>query len=182
MTKRKEVRNYSNEVPKLCAYCDEEFLGYRAHAKYCSDTCRYAWQHRNACERIKLRRKEYQKKWGTENWQQKRDYHIKRVYGLSAEQYQELLEKQQHSCGVCGRHETKFSRKLAVDHDHVTGEIYGLLCRECNHTLIGRQRSPDLFLRAAEYLRQGKGLFVPNIKKKRRKKKKCLKIIQTNKK
>lgn len=170
MSKRKETRHYSKDIPKFCIFCDEEFLGYRNNAKYCSDTCRYAWTARNHSEKQKKRRQEYQKKWGTLNWQRRRDYMIEYTYGITAEQYEELLEKQHYSCGVCGRHETEFSRKLAIDHDHGTGEIYGLLCRECNHTLIGKQRSPDLFLKAAKYLKKGIGLFVPAQRKLKRKK------------
>lgn len=171
----------SRNFPKVCDYCFEDFIGYRPSNRFCCNACRHAWAHRNASEKTIERKRINHAKWSSENWQHKRDYHIKRVYGLDAEQYQELLEKQCHSCGVCGRHETEFSRKLAVDHDHVTGEIFGLLCRECNHTLIGKQRSPDLFLKAAEYLKEGTGLVVPIKIKKKRKKRKC-KIIKIAKK
>lgn len=170
MTKRKETRHYSKDIPKFCAYCDEEFLGYRPNAKYCSDTCRSAWQARNQSEKTKIRRQEYQKKWGTLNWQRRRDYMIEYTYGISPEQYQELLEAQNYSCAVCGRHETEFSRKLAIDHDHGTNEIFGLLCRDCNHRVIGKHRDPNIFLKAAEYLKKGSGLFIPPKQKKRKKK------------
>lgn len=161
MLKRK---NY----PKDCAYCSKHFQGYRKNSKYCSDTCRYAWTARNQSEKSKLRRQEYQKKWGTDNWLHKRNYMIKYTYGITPEQYQQLLEKQNYSCAVCGKHETDFARKLAIDHDHQTNEIFGLLCQTCNHTLIGKHRNPELFLKAAEYLRQGTGWIVPDRKKKKR--------------
>lgn len=171
MTKRKEHRHYSKDIPKKCVYCFDDFLAYRASSKYCSDTCRYAWTGRNQSEKAKERRKNYQKKWGTENWVKRRNYMIEYTYGVTPEQYQELLEKQNYSCATCGKHETEFGRKLAIDHDHKTGEIFGLLCQYCNHRLIGKHRDPRIFEAAARYLEKGTGLFVPIRKKKRKKRK-----------
>ena|SRR5258708_4616249 len=171
MTKRKEHRYYSKDIPKKCVYCNEDFLAYRPNSKYCSDTCRYAWQARNQSEKSREHKKTYQKKWGTENWLRKRNYMIAYTYGITPEQYQELLEKQNYSCAICGKHETEFGHKLAIDHDHQTLEIYGLLCRTCNHTLIGKYRDPAIFHKAAEYLSKGTGWTVPPKVKKKRKKK-----------
>lgn len=91
------------------------------------------------------------------------------TYGISPEQYNELLTKQKHCCKICKRPETDFARKLAIDHDHGTGEIFGLLCQMCNHTLIGKYRDPEIFKAAARYLKQGTGWFVPEDKKKPKK-------------
>ncbi|WP_425305234.1 endonuclease domain-containing protein [Bradyrhizobium erythrophlei] len=58
-------------------------------------------------------------------------------------------------CGVCKRPHQEFRTNLAVDHDHHTGEIRGLLCINCNRRIIGRHRTPagEVLLRhAAEYL------------------------------
>lgn len=91
------------------------------------------------------------------------------TYGITPEQYQQLLEKQNYSCAICGKHETDFGRKLAVDHDHKTGEIFGLLCSTCNHQVIGKYRDPEIFDKAAEYLRKGTGWTVPPKIRKRKK-------------
>lgn len=155
--------------PLICIQCNKDFSGYRKGDKYCSDTCRYAWQHWNRSQKSIERRRLYQKKWGTENWLRRRNYMITYTYGITPGQYQELLERQNYSCATCGRHETEFGRKLAVDHDHKTGEIYGLLCQTCNHVLIGKYRDPKIFEAAAKYLKQGTGWIIPpKIKKKRR--------------
>lgn len=95
-----------------------------------------------------------------------REYHLKAKYGLTVEQYEELLAKQEHRCPVCQRHEDEFTVKLAVDHNHKTQEIRGLLCNYCNHRLVGRHTDAEVVQRIADYLRQGTGLFAP--KKKRR--------------
>ncbi len=94
----------------------------------------------------------------------KRAYYLKHRFGISSEQYEALLEQQNHCCAICERHESEFKTKLAVDHRHAgprKGEITGLLCTFCNHKFIGRNWNPDHFERAAAYLRQGTGWFVP---------------------
>jgi len=54
-------------------------------------------------------------------------YKLRRHYGLTIEDVQELKVKQENRCLGCG-----FTKPLCVDHDHETGEIRGLLCRQCN--------------------------------------------------
>lgn len=64
---------------------------------------------------------------------------LKAVYGITEEEYQALLAFQDGRCYVCAR--KALSKRLAVDHDHITGEVRGLLCadveRGCNHALLG---------------------------------------------
>lgn len=90
-----------------------------------------------------------------------RDARLLRVYGITAAQYDSLLAGQDHSCKICFRHEDEFKTRLAVDHDHHTGEIRGLLCAYCNHRLVGRWRDAELLRRIADYVEQGTGWFVP---------------------
>lgn len=63
--------------------------------------------------------------------------HIKRTYGLSQEDYDALVVFQRGRCYVCGQVPRK--RRLAVDHDHETGVVRGLLCANdefgCNMSL-----------------------------------------------
>lgn len=35
-------------------------------------------------------------------------------------------------CGICGTHERQSSKRHALDHDHETGLVRGLLCTGCN--------------------------------------------------
>lgn len=101
-----------------------------------------------------------------------RDGHLRRTYGITLDQYNDLLRKQRGRCKVCQRHHTEFPRNLAVDHDHKTGELRGLLCTHCNQRVIGRHRDHLLLLRAARYLKGPfTGWFVPKKKPKRKKKK-----------
>lgn len=54
-----------------------------------------------------------------------------KLYGITSDEFKDMLDKQNHRCYICGRHERKgFS--LSVDHNHVTKEIRVLLCFGCN--------------------------------------------------
>lgn len=104
--------------------------------------------------------------------------HLLRKYGITTEQYEELLKKQEHSCAICLRPMSSFKKRLCVDHNHKTGEIRGLLCNFCNRYFIGRHREDKAqwFIRASEYLLQGTGWIVPPKRKRRKKRrKKCTK-------
>lgn len=90
---------------------------------------------------------------------------IKRVYGITKEQYDELDEGH---CPICVRTWSD-SVRPCVDHDHVSGEVRGLLCIWCNRRAVGRFRDPDVVFRIFEYLSQDrKGWVIPPKKKKKR--------------
>lgn len=71
------------------------------------------------------------------------------AYGLDELGYQALLDSQNSRCAICGER----ASPLAVDHDHRTGQIRGLLCDRCNRAVGHLQDSPGICLKAAEYLR-----------------------------
>lgn len=60
---------------------------------------------------------------------------LEKVYGINAAEYDHLLELQGGRCAIC-RSRPK-SKRLAVDHDHKSGAVRGLLCSRCNHDLLG---------------------------------------------
>jgi hypothetical protein len=74
-----------------------------------------------------------------------------KLYGLTLEQYQFLLAKQQGRCAICGRTDN-FGVALGVDHDHETGIVRGLLCDKCNQAIGALREDPELFEAAIAYL------------------------------
>ena len=78
---------------------------------------------------------DYHKEWRKKNPNKSRKYQLKHNFGITLEEYNELLKKQNYKCGICKRHQNEFSIRLAVDHNHETGEIRGLLCVSCNNGL-----------------------------------------------
>jgi hypothetical protein len=62
------------------------------------------------------------------------DRYLKATYGISFEQYAVQLYKQRGLCAICHL-PCASGKRLAVDHDHATGELRGLLCLRCNISL-----------------------------------------------
>lgn len=87
-----------------------------------------------------------------------RNSHLHRTYGITPEQYDAILDSQHGHCAICGDIEPGGKGKhFHIDHDHVTGQVRGLLCSRCNHGL-GMFRDSILSLESAiVYLRS----FVP---------------------
>jgi len=78
-------------------------------------------------------------------------------YGITAAEYSALLEVQGGACAICRQPEREVRSgrvlDLSVDHDHLTGAVRGLLCKDCN-TALGRMRdNPERLEAAAAYLR-----------------------------
>lgn len=71
-------------------------------------------------------------------------------YGLTPNEYYEMLNTQHGKCAICEKPITE--RKFTVDHDHKTGKVRGLLCFHCN-TALGYLGDEVIILkRAIEYL------------------------------
>lgn len=88
-------------------------------------------------QRTKAERVAWQKEYKqtTQGKLAQRYAHIKHKYGLSKEDYLQLLEKQNNVCAICLNPETIENSILCVDHCHTTGKVRGLLCRMCNSAL-----------------------------------------------
>lgn len=76
---------------------------------------------------------------------------LEKRFGLTKEAYEQLLEKQNGGCAICGE-ACATGDRLAVDHDHETGEVRGLLCRKHNVGLGMFNDDVDLLLAALLYL------------------------------
>jgi len=87
---------------------------------------------------------------------------LRASFGISLEEYNEMLRSQDGKCAICNQPETQFRqgklRALAVDHNHKSGAIRGLLCSDCN-TGIGKLKDDPMVLRsAAKYLEYHLGI------------------------
>jgi len=81
--------------------------------------------------------------------------HYKRRYGIALEAVEAMFEKQHGRCAACGT--TPADRPLQLDHDHITGEVRGLLCRPCNTALGLLRDSPAKLQGLITYLTQRLG-------------------------
>lgn len=92
-----------------------------------------------------------------------RNYLLKRRYGLTEDEVAALAERHGELCLIC-----LHRRPLHVDHDHVTGEIRGLLCFGCNGALGQFRDDPNVIRRAVDYLEGRVGApFLPKAGSKR---------------
>ena len=86
-----------------------------------------------------------------------RKHNLKHRYGITEEQYDQMLVQQKHSCKICGHKpdkcQTQPDKPLYVDHCHQTKIIRGLLCHKCNVALGHMNDDPEQLERAASYLR-----------------------------
>lgn len=74
--------------------------------------------------------------------------HLKQTYGMSIEEFEDMVVAQQGRCAICDR----TADPLHIDHDHTSGKVRGLLCRPCNQGLGLFRDNPQFLLSAAKYL------------------------------
>jgi hypothetical protein len=78
-------------------------------------------------ERVKTRHKE--------NPERTKNNDLKRLYGITLNEHTQMYEEQNGVCAVCEKPGDGKWKKLCVDHDHKTGKVRQLLCRNCNMIL-----------------------------------------------
>jgi hypothetical protein len=109
----------------------------------------------------------YHKVWYSRNRIQSKGHQLKYKFGITLEEYNLMVESQGGVCAICGgknftRHKGTHNNKavavsLAVDHDHKTGQIRGLLCNACNTSLGKFKDDPVLLRKAIKYLEETNG-------------------------
>lgn len=117
----------------------------------------------------RVRKNDIQRKWRKENpekveeYKRKhyrydpestRDYQLRALYGITNSDYEAMLAAQGGTCAICGISKNKNGRKFAIDHDHKTGKIRGLLCVNCNAGIGNMKDDVDLLSRALAYLKK----------------------------
>ena len=144
LKKCKHCDSYCHIHDDECEQCDnKEFLYFRkcrqclclhlnGKADYCNENCRSI---------------------GTKKQELIR---LLRTFGLTIEEYEALMLKQNNCCAICHQPEKQILngklKRLAIDHCHTTRKVRGLLCQRCN-TGIGRfDDNVALLKQAIQYL------------------------------
>jgi len=126
---------------KHCGNCGSPFVAKFITHKWCSLKCR----------KIAYNKRHPDNPHTRHNWYR---------YGLSENQYKELLAKQNGTCAICKKPEITTKRRngnnilqsLSVDHDHNTKKIRGLLCNKCNTALGLLEENIDTIHNLLKYL------------------------------
>jgi len=154
---------------KACALCTNK-LDWRNKSGMCKDCYPkhrvkmskeerlrylYSWRKKNPDKVRATTRRNYVKN-RESLLKRARKSQLKRKYGLSVAEYESLLLEQEYRCAICLKHKADNTNgyTLAVDHNHATGKVRGLLCASCNLSLGGFQDSEDLLLKAILYLKK----------------------------
>lgn len=112
--------------------------------KYCKLCSKIYYREYNRKPEIKIKRKKFPSRLSLSRHKyyssfrgQKtyRIHHLKTHYGMSIQEYNYLLKKQNYKCLICHSKQKDLLQKLSVDHNHKNGKIRGLLCDRCNRGL-----------------------------------------------
>lgn len=166
-TKQKSTEYFNNRKEKLAAN-PERLLKYRKSRtdKYAADyetrlkTAESCKEYRIKNEKkLKLNRQEkiaknpekyraINKRSYAKNREKGKAYFRMRLYGVTDDQFKNMLAQQNNACAIC------FERKeLVVDHNHTTGNVRGLLCKNCNLGIGHFSESQEALTSAINYLR-----------------------------
>lgn len=156
--------------------------GSRPRRRYCSDVCRTAanrngYKQRQTAARKRrrndpsyrraelerdyksLERRRTDPKFVADESRKNRDYKLRRDFNITIEDYERLFDAQHGLCAICSQPQKQEVRAgtgtvkwLAVDHDHITGQVRGLLCSNCNKGLGFLGDSVLGLMRAVDYL------------------------------
>ncbi len=77
--------------------------------------------------------------------------HLMRSYGITLADYDRILAFQGGGCALCGKPQRTEALRLAVDHDHRTGRVRGILCHRCNCAIGALGDSAEKLTRVIEY-------------------------------
>lgn len=124
--------------------------GLKSWCKIC-ETKAVSKHYRKNRVRLIAEAKEWQKNNRTLYLKIKRASSLKKNYGLTIADWNKLYKAQNKSCAIC-RTKVNNGKRLAVDHNHKTGKVRGLLCTQCNQG-IGKFRDDIVLLeKAINYL------------------------------
>ena len=138
---------------KICPKCSGEFPltkfgkdsktldGLRVWCRACVNASSRRYYNKNS-ETLIARKKQYR----LDNLDQLLNSHLKRTYDITLVDFDKMFEEQDGCCFICGRHQSEFSRRLDVDHDHDSGQVRGLLCYSCNTKLGWFQKHQERIL------------------------------------
>jgi hypothetical protein len=141
--KPKHALGFSHvRVDRTCEACGGHFARLvknivRGGGRYCSKKCNPVYAPRST------RSETYRRS------------NLKRGYGITPEDYQAMHDAQEGVCAICkcpASGKAKQSSRLVVDHNHVTGEVRGLLCLSCNRALGWFRDDREVLLAALQYL------------------------------
>lgn len=133
---------------KECKECGKPVMRSSPRAMFCSRVCKdTSWRKRNR-ERARAISKAHVHSDGH------RDKQYRTKFGITLEDYDQMFADQNGCCDICGVHQSEVKTRFAVDHNHKTGEVRGLLCGCCNKGLGQFKDNTEYLAKAITYLKE----------------------------
>ena len=140
MTKTCTECGHEKQLTEFYKRSDKE--GHRAHCKTCH-------KHKASTKwrgDVEFRARQYTRS---------RRANLKKMYGITPENYVEMYDAQDGKCAICGTTEPgRGAQWFCIDHCHDSGIVRGLLCNNCNTGLGAFKDNPDALLSAIDYLNE----------------------------
>lgn len=115
--------------------------------------------HRKYKKRHPKKVKESQRKYCKNNKEKVKEINKKsynrcrfKKYNMTLDEYNVMLENQNYKCAICGKTKSENGKSFAVDHNHKTGKVRGLLCNHCNVGIGYLGDSAEITAKATAYL------------------------------
>lgn len=112
--------------------------------------CKTCRQRSRNKEQERVRHRAYMKERRAKNPTLVRQIWERSVYGVCKEDFP------QQNCYICSS-----TKRLCIDHNHLTGEVRGLLCTKCNGAIGMFDDDPDKMSKAIRYLKDGPHFQLP---------------------
>lgn len=136
---------------------DHSEKGKAAHARY-EDSKKGIETRQKYRKTDEYRKKTYAYQKTEEGKAMLRKSRVRCNYGINDSQRTMMLEKQNGVCFLCGKKESEFQNRFGIDHNHITGQIRGLLCLKCNFMIGYANDDINILSKAIEYIKSD-GIF-----------------------
>lgn len=145
---------------KICVKCKEikdlshygkdstNKSGLRSRCKLCRSKDSKEWNKTNP-DRLSIN----SKKWYLKNPEKARNMALKRKYGITLDQFNQLSIQQEDKCPICNKHKDILDQSMSVDHCHKTGKVRALLCNPCNAAVGFIQENVENAQRLVQYIK-----------------------------
>lgn len=134
----KTCKKCGETKPESDFYFQKKYSTYLARCKECVKYAASEWRRKNT-DVLPAK---------TRGWE------LNRSFGITVEHYEALLQVQGGVCAICAGPPNGRWKQFAVDHDHATGVIRGLLCSDCNRGIGYLGDSAENVVRSIAYLKQ----------------------------
>ena len=113
--------------------------------------CKACYKKRYHLPHVRLRMQNYLRTKYLREKDVRADKTLRQKFGINLKDYDRLFEEQNGLCPICG--DAPDGKRFAVDHDHATGQVRGLLCHRCNPGIGYFRENIQILGSAIEYLK-----------------------------